>query len=261
LPIIKGRNFTNEETAADLPVVIVGDALARRFWPNQDPLGRRIRTALSSAPSTVVGIVRDSSDASLWRDHEISLYFPMNAASNPLRVHVLARTAGDAGAFMSALRAEARALDPHLKFEAKQLDEVLRLWILPSRVAAIGAAVLGVLALLMASVGIYGVVAYVVNHRTREFGVRMALGAGTHHVVRLVLMDGMRLAGLGVAAGFAGSLATTRTLRAFLYGLSAIDPLTFAGVPIVLAAVALAACYIPARRAARVDPMTALRWE
>jgi macrolide transport system ATP-binding/permease protein len=261
LPLIKGRNFTNEETAANLPVVIVGDALARRFWPNRDPLGRRIRTPLSSTPLTVVGIVRDSSDASLWRDHEISLYFPMSPASNPLRGRLIARTASDPRAVMSALRHEARSLDPHLKFESKLLDEVLHLWILPSRVAAIGAAVLGVLALLIASVGIYGVIAYGVCHRTREIGVRMALGAGKHDVVRLVLREGMRLAGLGVAAGLAASFVTTRTLRGFLFGLSAVDPLTFAGVPIVLAAVALAACYIPARRAARVDPMTALRWE
>ena len=261
MPIVKGRNFTEGDVRAASPVVIVGDGLARRFWPNQDPLGRHIRTALSSTPLTVVGIVRDSSDASLWRDKEISLYFPLSPASNPVRVRLLARTAGDPQTMISALRYEARTLDPHLKFEATRLEDVLRLWMLPSRVAAIGAAVLGGLALLMASVGIYGVIAYIVSHRTREIGVRVALGAGRRDVTWLVLSEGARLVALGVAAGLAGSVATTRTLKGFLFGLSALDPVTFVAVPLVLAAVALAACYVPARRAARVDPMIALRWE
>jgi putative ABC transport system permease protein len=261
MPIVKGRNFADDDVRSALPVVIVGDALARRFWPNLDPIGRQIRTPVSSSPLTVVGIVRDSSDASLWRENEISLYLPMSPASNPVRMRLLARTTGDPRLVMSALRHEARALDPNLKFDATPLDEVLRLWMLPSQTAAIGAAVLGALALLMASVGVYGVIAYVVSHRTREMGVRIALGADRRHVMRLVLAEGARLVALGIAAGLAGSVATTRTLKGFLYGVSAVDPLTFAGVPILLAAVAFVACYVPARRAAKVDPMIALRWE
>jgi putative ABC transport system permease protein len=261
MPIIKGRSFAADEVASQAPVAVISAGLARRFWPDQDPLGKRIVAAASQHPLTIIGVVRDSSDGALWREKEMSLYVPLSEASQRSKLHLLVRTAGESEGVITALRGEARALDPNLGFDARPLEEVLRLWILPSRVAAIAAAALGFLALVMASLGTYAVLAFVVGRRTREIGVRVALGAGRRDVLRLVMLEGVQLIALGVATGLVGSIAMARALRSVLFDLHAIDAITFIGVPLLLSAVALLACYFPARRAARVDPMIALRWE
>jgi len=260
-PIVKGRAFTAEEATNESPVAVISAGLARRFWADQDPLGRRIVAAASRHPLTIIGVVRDSSDGALWREKEMSLYLPVSDASSQPRMHLLVRTVGDSRVIVTGLRSAARALDSNIGFEARPLDDVLRLWILPSRVAAIAAAVLGFIALLMASLGTYGVLAFVVSRRTHEIGVRVALGAGQGDVLRLVMSEGVRLITVGVAAGLVGSLAVARALRGVLFDLHAIDPATFGGVPLLLSVVALLACYVPARRAAKLDAMIALRWE
>jgi predicted permease len=259
IPVIAGRAFGEDESRQGAPVAMISAGLAARFWPGVDPIGRQLDADGLTVPLTIVGVVRDASDSSLWRDKEMSLYVPLGPRSDPREVHLLARTSGDPAAVLMALRQRARTLDRRLKFEATPLDTVLRLWILPSRVAAIAAAVLGCLAVVLASVGLYGVLAYTVSHRTREIGIRMALGARAGDVRRLVLAEGGRLIGIGLGAGLAGAVVIGRLLRRFVFDVSALDPLTFAIVPVLFCWVALAACYFPARRASRVEPLVALR--
>jgi len=189
----------------------------------------------------------------------MSLYVPLKPASDQRAIHLLVRASRDTRAVVPALRERARALDARVRFEASPLESVLQLWILPSRVAATAAAALGGVALLLASVGIYAVLAFAVAQRRREIGVRMALGATARDVTRLVLRDGVRLIALGLAIGQAGALAVGRVLRQFVFDIGAFDPLTFILVPGLLCLVALAACYVPARRATRIAPLTALR--
>jgi putative ABC transport system permease protein len=209
-------------------------------------------------PLTVVGVVRDTTSTSLWRDKELSLYLPQGFA-DARDLHVLARASGDARATQNLLRQRAHEIDADVRFATTPLDSLLRLWILPSRVAAIAAAILGVLALALASLGLYAVMAYDVTHRTREIGVRLALGAGADDVVRLVLAGAIRLLGTGLVIGLAGAIVAGRLLRQFLFDVSTVDPLTFLLVPAFLAVVAIAACYLPARRASRIAPLDALR--
>ena len=259
VPVVAGRNFTSEEAAQGAPIVIISEGLAARFWPGASAVGRTMRAAGFPAPLTVVGVVRDTSSASLWRDKEMSLYVPLKPAPDQRAIHLLVRASRDTRAVVPALRERARALDARVRFEASPLESVLQLWILPSRVAATAAAALGGVALLLASVGIYAVLAFAVAQRRREIGVRMALGATARDVTRLVLRDGVRLIALGLAIGQAGALAVGRVLRQFVFDIGAFDPLTFILVPGLLCLVALAACYVPARHATRIAPLTALR--
>ncbi len=258
IPVTKGRTFSRAEGLDGSPVVIVSEGLATRFWPGSDPIGRKLDTAAVSVPLTVVGVARDTTSTSLWRDKELSLYLPQGFA-DPRDLHVIARANGDAQVTQNLLRQRAHAIDADVRFVATPLDSLLRLWILPSRVAAIAAAILGVLALALASLGLYAVMAYDVTHRTREIGVRLALGAGAGDVVRLVLAGGVRLLGIGLVIGLVGAIVAGRLLREFLFDVSTIDPLTFLLVPAFLALVAIAACYLPARRASRIAPLDALR--
>ena len=256
IPVVQGRAFTADEAASGAPVAIVSDALARRFWPappspeghRQPPaLGRQLMLPQAAAPLTIVGVVKDAADVAIWRDRELSVYLPLASAAAMRNVHMLVRANVDPELIAADVRARAEGLDANVRFDARPLNEVLRLWILPSRAAAIGAAVLGALALLMASIGIFGVVAYAVSQRTREIGIRVALGASASDVVRLALGQGLRLIAAGVLIGLIGAFVTTRLLKGVLAGVSPLDP------------VALAACYVPARRAAAVEPTVALR--
>jgi predicted permease len=258
IPITSGRTFSDAEDQDGSPVVIISEGLAARFWPGVNPIGRKLDVTSMSVPLTVVAIVRDTTSATIWRDKEMSLYVPQGLADQR-DLHVIVRTAGDTGALASLLRQQASAIDPGVHFTATPLESLLRLWILPSRVAAVAAAILGLLALALASLGLYAVMAYDVTHRTREIGVRLALGAAGRDVVRVILVDGVRLVAVGVALGLGGAAILGRLLRQFLFEVSAVDPLTFMLIPALLIVVAVAACYVPARRASRIAPLDALR--
>ena len=260
IPIVAGRDFTAEEASARTPVAIISDALARRFWPGSNAIGKRVTTPRTAVPLTIVGVARDATNGSLWREKEIALYVPTSLATS-VNLNLLVKTSGEVDAAARAIRSEAAAYDRSLRFKAEPLTDVLRLWILPSRVAAIAATILGVIGLAMASIGIYGVLAYTVSQRTREIGLRVALGADVRDVRRLVLADGARLMAAGVIVGLGGAAATIRLVAAALPGARALDVPAFAVAVAVIALVGMAACYLPARTAAAVDPLVALRPE
>jgi putative ABC transport system permease protein len=259
IPLVRGRAFTAAEADDDLPVAIVSEGLAARLWPEGSPIGRRVLVPGGRVPLTIVGIARDATATAIWRDKEIAVYVPSSRTWLGFNLHVFARTSGDAAGVARAIRAEAQAADPDLLLAAAPLESALQIWILPSQVAAVASGILGGLALLLAGVGLYAVVAHAVSQRTREVGIRVALGATRADVLRLVLRDGGRLVAAGIGVGLAGAFATTRLLAGGLVGVSPLDPVAMAGATVFLSLVALLACYVPARRAARVEPMTALR--
>ncbi len=256
--VTKGRTFSNAEDDEGAPVAIISEGLAARFWPGVDAIGRKIDARIVPVPLTIIGVVRDTSNASLWREKELSLYLP-HGLGDARDLHVIARASGDPQSLANVLRVRAHAVDAGVRFTVTPLDALLRLWILPSRVAAMASTILGLLALCLASLGLYAVMAYDVAHRTREIGVRMALGAGGREVVRLVFAGGIRLLAIGVAVGIVGAVVLGRLLRQFLFDVSVIDPLTYLLVLLFLAMMAGAACYLPARRASRIEPLDALR--
>ena len=259
MPIVEGRNFAGEDAAA--PVVIISEGLARRFWPSQRAIGQVITLEEPAQPRTVVGVVRDASNGAIWREKELSVYLPVDASADGRDLQLVARTTIEPSRVVPALRAIAGDLDPDLRFTATPLDRLLQFWILPSRVAAGGAAVLGLVAVVLAALGIYAVIAFAVSHRVKELGIRMALGAEAKDVLGLVLREGGRLIATGLLIGTVAAGASAPLLGRMLFGISAFDPVTYLVVMIFLGGIALAACYVPARRAAALEPVIALRTE
>jgi predicted permease len=261
VPLLRGHGFSEEHGRGAPAVAVVNEAFVRRFWPGQDALGRRLRMSHDGPPIEVVGVARDGKYFSLGEDPQPFLFVPL-AQSYSGAATVLARTSGDAGAALERLRRELAALDPHLPvFDAKLMEQHLGFALLPARLAAWVLGLLGTVALLLATLGLYSVIAYAVAQRRREVGIRMALGARTSHVLAMVIGQGLRLTGIGMALGVAGAAILMRLVRTFLYGISPGDPATFAGVVAVLGGGALLACAVPALRATRVDPAVALRYE
>jgi len=264
LPLVAGREFTANDNAAAPPVVIINDAAARTYWPNQNPLGKRLiigGPGRKPQPAEIIGVAGASRYRSLTEAFRPGMLLPaaQNYASD-LSLHL--RSAGDPALLIESARRELRALDPQLPAtNIRTLEEQRRNSLYSERLTALLLSAFGALALLLAALGIYGVMAYAVAQRTREFGIRMALGARAGDVLRLILRQGARLIGAGVALGLAGAFAATRLIRSFLYQVSYTDPMAFVSAALLLAAVALLACYIPARRATKVDPMIALRYE
>ena len=259
LPIVRGRNFTSARSADDATAVVISEGLAARFWPGQDAIGRRVRAPGWTAPRTVVGIVRDTSTATIWREKEMAVYLPLGPDLDPRSLRVLVRAAGSTTGAGDALRSAARAGDPVVTTRVAPLETLLAQWILPSRIGAIAAGVLASLALGLAAIGLYGVIGAAVAQRTREIGIRAALGANRRDVIALVVRDGARLIGLGLCAGLLGSFAAGRLLGGLIFGVSTVDPIAFAASVGLLTVTGLAACYLPARRAARIEPIDALR--
>jgi len=267
IPIVRGRSFTEQDRGGAPGVVIVNEAVARRYWPGQDAIGKHMSwgwvqdEGQQTYPLEVIGIAKDGKYVTLGEDPRPFVYFP-HLQNYEAAMTVLVRTAGNPKSLVDAVRNELRTLDPHLPaFDIKTLTEHLGVTLLPVRMAATLLGLFSVLALVLAAVGIYGVVSYSVSQRTHELGIRLALGAQARDVLKLVIAQGMSLTLIGVAMGLAAAFGVTRFLTFLLYGISPTDPLTFAGISVLLAAVALLASYVPARRATKVDPMVALRYE
>jgi macrolide transport system ATP-binding/permease protein len=277
LRITRGRGFTAQEEQANAQVVLISESTARRFWPNEDAIGKHVGIGAAaprseSSPEAtpnfpqyeVIGITNDTRQGLVWRRDETFLYVPLPAAQANARhagEHLIVSTEGDARAVMAAARNEAASLDASIFVIPRLVEDSLALQMAPFKAVAVLAGVLGLLALLLASIGLYGVMSFVVGQRTREIGIRMALGAEDHDVIALFLRQGGKLIAIGVALGLAGGAAISGLLTVVLTDISQFDPLAFAVVAAFMTAVALAACYVPARRATKVDPMIALRCE
>ncbi len=259
LPLARGREFTESDTPDSLPVAIVNEALARQFWPDGDALGRQLEVEGDSEPRhlTIVGVSTDARLVSLSGDAEPYIYVPL--AQYPMsKVHLVVRTSGASS--LPAVRGLVREMAPTLPvIQAMPLSEITAIGLVPQRIAATVAGSLGIVGLLLAAIGIYGVTSYAVSRRTREIGIRIALGANTSTVLSLILRQGLVLAAIGVAIGVAMAAAGSQVLGSLLFGIPGLDPVTFGAACVLFAAVTLVATYIPARRATNVDPMIALR--
>jgi predicted permease len=276
IPVKRGRAFDRRDDAKAPPVVVINEAMARRFWPQGDPLNDRLvigrgvmREFAAEGERQIVGIVGDTRDGGLNQDPGPAMFIPQAQvpdAANALNLGIgpmafVVRTAGPPMAMKGAIQEELRQATGLPVSDVRAMQEVVSLSTSRERFNMWLMTVFGVAALLLAAIGIYGLMAYSVEQRTSELGIRMALGAGAGDVRGLVVRQGMTLAGLGVALGLAASFALARLIRSFLFGVTASDPLVFVGVPLALSTVALLAVWLPATRASRVDPIEALRYE
>ena len=264
LPIVEGRAFSTHDTPASTPVVIVNETLAARLWPGEQAIGKRlVMPGQKTTVRTVVGVARDSKYLAAFEGQMPYLYWPMTQDPSSLRsVHV--RVTGSPSAFLPALAREVHALDPEVPLaDVLTMREALdgSMGVLMFRLGAMQAATMGGLGLLLAMIGVYGVVSYSATQRTREIGIRLALGAPPRAIGRLVIGQGAGLVAGGIIAGLAAAALVSRALSRFFYFVGATDAPTFAGVTLLLAIIALVACYLPARRAMRVNPIVALRHE
>jgi predicted permease len=264
IPVLEGRTFIDAEERSGAHVVVLSQSTARRFFPAQDPIGQLLR---GGDPAThkfvewrVVGVVADAQVAHLGNSGESYVYEPAGPLQQP-DLNVMVHSAAANPAIAKEVDAITGGMDPALNVTIGSLSETLEFWRAPARVASALSAILGALALLLAAIGIYGMVSYGVSRRVREIGIRMALGAGNHNVTRLVIRQAMFPVLTGMLVGMVLCGAVSSVFSAILFGLSPLDPASFVGIPLFLLAVALLACYIPARRAMRVDPMVALRYQ
>jgi predicted permease len=261
IPILEGRDFNMNDDMGSPPVMIVNQEFVRRFIPNGTAIGRQVQGW--GKWFRIVGVVQDSKTYRLTEAPTPYFYVPIRQIYRPeMGLVFYVRTFGSMDSAIAALRHESQAVAPAVPvFDATSLTDSIAASLFVQRISASLLSLLGSVALLLAAVGLYGVMALLVTQRTHEIGIRMALGAQRRHVLRQVLGQGIRLAGIGVIGGAVAALAVTRLLATLLFGVSAADPLTYASVTVLLTLVALAACYIPARRAMRVDPIVALRHE
>ena len=261
IPLVQGKAFGWQDDREAPPVAIVNETAAQRFWPGSSAIGKRLQIGKDARWLEVVGIASDGKYRSLGEEPRPFVYRPFLQEYSSSMTLVVA-TDVDEQQTLHAVRRELEAMDPNLPvFGFKTMSQHLGIMLFPARMGAWLLAGFGLLGLILASVGLYGVVSYSVSKRTREVGVRMAIGAHRRQILQLVLREGMILVGIGMALGVGFALAGSRLLTSMLYGIGRNDPAAFLGVPLLLAAVALLAIVIPARRATRVDPMMALRYE
>ena len=258
--LVSGREFTAQDTTDAPRVVIVNEAAARRYWPGQDAVGKRVKREQFFE---VVGVVRDSKEKGLTADPRPTIYLPiLQYYIGDLDLTLYARTAINPQTLLATVRREVQTLDPSLPvYNLGTLAEQRDGSLYAERLATTLLTLFGLLALSLAAIGIYGVLSYAVTERTREMGIRLALGAHPRNLIGLVVRQGLTMALIGLIIGVGASFALTRLMAKLLYGVSATDPLTFVVIPLSLIVVAIVACWIPARRATRVDPMAALRYE
>ena len=261
IPLLEGRDFGQSDTATAPPVAIINETAARRFWPGQSAVGRRVITGRPpyDQARTVVGVVKDSKYRRLTEEVRPAVFSPfLQRYRGDMTLHV--RTAGEPAGMLAAVRREVQALDSSLPlYNARTLEEQKRSSLYTSRMAATLLTMFGLLALVLAAVGLYGVMAYTVNRRRHDIGIRMALGAQGSEVRRQVMVEGTAIMMIGLLLGLGGALAGTRLVESFLYGVRPNDPLVFGGAALLLAAVTLLANYLPARHASRTDPIIAIR--
>ncbi len=270
LPLRRGRVFTDADTATSAGVVVIDETMARKYFPQEDAVGKRSRLGEATNPwLEIVGVVADSKSNGLEATSYPGIYIPYQQRQATLveslvgrRQTLLIRTASEPSQYVAALRQAMREIEPNQAVtDVQPLTRVLAESVAPQRFRTVLLSLFALVAVLLAGLGIYGVMTYTVAQRTREIGIRVALGAETRDVLRLVLRQGLMLALTGVALGVAAALALTRLMKSFLFGVSSTDPLTFVGVALLLTFIALLACWIPARRATKVDPLIALRCE
>jgi len=274
--IVHGRSFTEQEANANAPVVVINEGTAQKFWPGQDAVGQHLGIAAAHSLDNdaargqleatvfpfyeVIGIARNTRSWFVMEKDGTYLYLPLGPDSHH-GDYLLIRAIGDAQHVIDAVKGEAEAIDPGLRVVVQRTSDRIAASMTPYRGLALLAGVLGALALLLASSGLYGVMSFIVNQRTHEIGIRVALGAQNADVIRLILKRGMKLTVIGIVFGLLGAMAISRLLTVVLIDLSPFDPLAFGGVAMFLSIVALSACYLPARRAIKIDPLQALRRE
>ncbi len=264
IPILSGRDFTDADDDKAMPVAIVDQSLARRYWPGESPVGKRLKAGIlqsSNAWLTIVGVVGDVKSDSLEAPEPAHIYLSLFQSPSYNTVAYL-RTGGDPGTLGEAIRREVEAADPNVTaYTVRTMDDVVARSMAERRFALQILGFFAGVALLLAAIGIYGVMACTFSRRTHELGIRMALGAQPGDILRMALTEGMALVAVGLGSGLVGALILTRFLSTMLFGVAADDPVTFVAIPALLAAVGMLACYIPARRATQVDPLVALREE
>jgi len=261
VPLAKGRYFDERDIKDGPQAAIINESLAHRFWPNEDPLGKRLELGDKEPWRTIVGVVHDAKEFSVDNDVPIGIYFP--AEQIPIRnMFMVVRTSKDPAPMTAPITREIQALDPEVPaFDLRTMEGRLSDSLARQRFSTFLLGVFAAVALVLAAIGIYGVLAYSVNQRTHEIGIRMALGAQPMNILRMVIRQSLVLVTVGTIIGLGGAFALTRVMSSLLYGITATDARAFFIPPLVLGVVAVLASYLPARRAARVDPMIALRYE
>jgi putative ABC transport system permease protein len=264
LQLVRGRRFDQRDTAQAPRVVIINEAMARKFWPNDDPLGRYL-TFNSATQYEIIGVVSNAKHSSLQEEDEPHAYTShQQVPSRTMDLAVRANYSFDRepATLINAIRLTVSKIDPEQAIHnISTMEQRLSQSIAPQRFVALLLSLFATLALIQALIGIYGVMSYAVTQRRQELGIRMALGAHPGDILSLVLRRGMKLTLIGMALGLMGAVASTRLLRDMLFGIKPIDPLTFAAMTLLVMCISLVACFLPARRATKVDPMNVLRSE
>jgi predicted permease len=261
IPLRKGRFFTEDDNPDKPQVVIIDEKFAQRFWPDSDPIGKHLSFGHPKKSATIVGVVGVVKQYGLETDGKIATYFPQQQYADT-RMFLAVRTSSEAAGLASAVVSQIHGVDPDVVvYEIRTMQERLHDSLARQRFASTMLGAFAVFALLLAAVGLYGVMSHLVTQSTHDIGVLVTLGARPGNIVGLVVRQGMQVAGIGIVVGLMGAAGLTRVMNSLLFGVSTTDALTFATVPALLAAVAFAATVIPAWRATRVDPMVALREE
>jgi predicted permease len=259
IPIVRGRDFTEQEVRTGANVAIITEATARKFWPGEDPIGKILREG-DKSDLQIVGVAKDAQVSHLGESPKLYVYLPAGPKEQS-QLQLMIHGGGGFAAVAAGVRSAAADVDPDVMVDVTKFEDNLENWRVPARIVAGLSGSLGALALLLAAVGVYGVVSYAVSRRTREIGIRMTLGADGRDVMRLMLRQSMRPVLIGGAIGIAACAGVSWVLSSMLFGISAHDPIAFVFVPAFLLSIALLASYVPARRATKVNPVVALRYE